>query len=67
MDVTCVGSAATVRQRIQDYLDCGFNNFMLMPSSPGIPQHLRHDWLTRFARDVAPHFRTEPLERSAAV
>ena len=66
MDVTCVGSAATVRQRIEEYLDCGFNNFMLMPSSPGIPQHLRHDWLTRFARDVAPHFRNEPAQRSAA-
>jgi len=56
MDVTFVGSAATVRRRVQEYLDCGFNNLMVMPSSPGIPQALRHDWLERFARDVAPAF-----------
>ena len=56
MDVTFVGGAATVRQRVQDYLDCGFDNLMVQPSSPGIPQPLRHDWLRRFATEVAPEF-----------
>ena len=56
IDVTFVGSAETVRERVQEYLDCGFNNLMVMPSSPGIPQGLRHDWLERFAKEVAPEF-----------
>ena len=56
MDVTFVGGAATVRQRVQDYLDCGFDNLMVQPSSPGIPEDLRRDWLRRFATEVAPEF-----------
>jgi len=50
------GSARTVRDRVQQYIDVGFNNFIVMAATPGIPQHLRRDWLGRFARDVAPHF-----------
>lgn len=56
MDVTLVGGAETVRRQIESYLDCGFNNFMVMAASPGIPQGLRQEWLERFAKDVAPHF-----------
>jgi alkanesulfonate monooxygenase SsuD/methylene tetrahydromethanopterin reductase-like flavin-dependent oxidoreductase (luciferase family) len=56
IDVTFVGGAETVIRQVQNYIDCGFNNFMVMASSPGIPQGLRQEWLERFAKDVAPHF-----------
>jgi luciferase-like monooxygenase len=38
-------------------LDVGYNYVILIPSIPSVPAALRQDWLTRFARDVMPHFR----------
>jgi hypothetical protein len=37
---------------------------MVQPSLPGLPHHIRQDWLTRFGRDVMPHFGARP-HRSA--
>jgi alkanesulfonate monooxygenase SsuD/methylene tetrahydromethanopterin reductase-like flavin-dependent oxidoreductase (luciferase family) len=51
-----VGSAKTVRRKVEQYLDAGFNYVMVNPSLPGLPHRLRQDWLTRFGRDVMPHF-----------
>jgi alkanesulfonate monooxygenase SsuD/methylene tetrahydromethanopterin reductase-like flavin-dependent oxidoreductase (luciferase family) len=55
-DVSLVGSAETVRTRVQRFLDVGYNYVMVQPSLPGLPHRIRQDWLTRFARDVMPHF-----------
>lgn len=51
-----IGSPETVRRRVQDYRDLGFDKFVVTTNTPGIPQKLRHHWLTRFAQDVAPDF-----------
>jgi hypothetical protein len=42
---------------------------MVNPSMPGLPHRLRQDWLTRFARDVMPHYaaaRRAPLRSTGA-
>jgi alkanesulfonate monooxygenase SsuD/methylene tetrahydromethanopterin reductase-like flavin-dependent oxidoreductase (luciferase family) len=62
--VSLIGSAATVRERLQRFLDVGYNYVMVQPSLPGLPHHIRQDWLTRFGRDVMPHFGARP-RRSA--
>jgi len=50
-----IGSAETVLRKLKAYLDVGFNHIILHLATPGIPIDVRHDWATRFARDVAPH------------
>ena len=50
-----IGSAATVRAQLEQFLAAGYNYVMINPSLPGLPHQLRQDWLTRFARDVVPH------------
>jgi alkanesulfonate monooxygenase SsuD/methylene tetrahydromethanopterin reductase-like flavin-dependent oxidoreductase (luciferase family) len=59
-EVSLIGSAETVRARLQRYLDTGYNYVMVQPSLPGLPHEIRQDWLTRFARDVMPHFGARP-------
>lgn len=54
--LSAIGTSETVRRRIQEYIDIGFNKFIITTSTPYIPQHLRHEWLTRFAEEVIPHF-----------
>jgi alkanesulfonate monooxygenase SsuD/methylene tetrahydromethanopterin reductase-like flavin-dependent oxidoreductase (luciferase family) len=49
-----IGSPETVRQKLQAYLDVGFNHVILHFATPGIPIDVRHRWATRFAREVAP-------------
>ncbi len=51
-----VGSPETVRSRVADYLEAGFNSFLVHVATPGVPRRHRHEWLSRFAREVAPHF-----------
>jgi len=50
------GSPATVRERVQEYIDTGFNHLIVMAATPGIPQDKRRTWLERFAKEVAPEF-----------
>ena len=38
-----------MRERLQRFLDVGYNYVMVQPSLPGLPHHIRQDWLTRFA------------------
>jgi alkanesulfonate monooxygenase SsuD/methylene tetrahydromethanopterin reductase-like flavin-dependent oxidoreductase (luciferase family) len=51
-----VGSPETVRRKLQQYIDVGFNHIILHFSTPGIPAGVRRRWAERFAADVAPHF-----------
>lgn len=51
-----IGSAATVRKKVEAFIDAGYNYIMVNPSLPGLPHRIRQDWLSRFARDVMPHF-----------
>jgi alkanesulfonate monooxygenase SsuD/methylene tetrahydromethanopterin reductase-like flavin-dependent oxidoreductase (luciferase family) len=63
--VSLIGSAETVRRRLQKFLDVGYNYVMVQPSLPGLPHHIRQDWLTRFGRDVMPHFSTRPRKSAS--
>ncbi len=56
LDVSLVGSPTTIRRKLNEYIDIGFNSFILMTSLPDIPQTLRATWLTRFAREIAPEY-----------
>jgi alkanesulfonate monooxygenase SsuD/methylene tetrahydromethanopterin reductase-like flavin-dependent oxidoreductase (luciferase family) len=60
------GSPETVRRQVQRYVDAGFDKFIVTTNTPDIPQRLRHHWLTRFAREVAPEFSKSFRARSAA-
>lgn len=51
-----VGTAETVKARVQQYVDAGFNSFLIQTSTPGVPRHHRQNWMERFAREVAPAF-----------
>jgi alkanesulfonate monooxygenase SsuD/methylene tetrahydromethanopterin reductase-like flavin-dependent oxidoreductase (luciferase family) len=61
-----VGSPQTVRHRLAEYLDAGFNHVVLHFSTPGIPAEVRRSWARRFAADVAPHFSARRAGRAAA-
>ena len=55
IEVSFIGGPETVRRKVQAYLDLGYDYLLLNASTPGMPEQLRHDWLTRFARDVWPY------------
>jgi alkanesulfonate monooxygenase SsuD/methylene tetrahydromethanopterin reductase-like flavin-dependent oxidoreductase (luciferase family) len=60
-----VGSPDTVAQRVQDYVDIGFNHLFLHTATPGVPHDVRREWTRRFAREVAPRFES-PQQRPAS-
>jgi alkanesulfonate monooxygenase SsuD/methylene tetrahydromethanopterin reductase-like flavin-dependent oxidoreductase (luciferase family) len=51
-----VGSADTVASRLDQFIDAGFNHFILHVATPGVPVEDRRRWATRFAREVGPRF-----------
>ncbi|MBR45604.1 MAG: LLM class flavin-dependent oxidoreductase [Rhodospirillaceae bacterium] len=51
-----VGSPETVCRQLDRYIDCGFGNFILHIATTGVPRAKRHDWMRRFAKDVAPRY-----------
>jgi alkanesulfonate monooxygenase SsuD/methylene tetrahydromethanopterin reductase-like flavin-dependent oxidoreductase (luciferase family) len=51
-----VGSPETVAERVQDYIDAGFNHLFLHAATPGVPHEVRRVWTRRFAEEVAPRF-----------
>ena len=60
------GSPETIRRQVQRYIEAGFDKFIVTANTPDIPKHLRHHWLTRFAREVAPDFSESMRKRNAA-
>ena len=67
IDVSFIGSPESVRAKVQKYLDLGYDYLLLNASTPGMPEHMRHDWLTRFARDVLPYLGRQATPESAKV
>lgn len=57
MEMQLFGSPDTVAERVQKYLDLGFNYIVLSAASPMMSTERRRDTLRRFATQVAPHFR----------
>ena len=55
-DYQLVGSPDTVADRIQHYMDVGFNHLFLHTATPGVPHEVRREWTRRFALEVAPRF-----------
>jgi alkanesulfonate monooxygenase SsuD/methylene tetrahydromethanopterin reductase-like flavin-dependent oxidoreductase (luciferase family) len=51
-----VGSPDTVAERVQAYVDAGFNHLFLHTATPGVPHDVRRVWTKRFAEEVAPCF-----------
>lgn len=60
------GTPKTIRRQVERYLELGFDKFIVTTNTPGIPQRLRHEWLTRFAKEVAPEFSSAFRNRAAA-
>ncbi len=60
-----VGSPDTVAQRVQAYVDVGFNHLFLHTATPGVPAPVRREWTRRFAEEVAPRFASPPRSRVA--
>jgi alkanesulfonate monooxygenase SsuD/methylene tetrahydromethanopterin reductase-like flavin-dependent oxidoreductase (luciferase family) len=60
------GSPATIRRQVERYAAVGFNKFIVTVNTPDIPKRLRHEWLTRFAREVAPEFSPAQARRRSA-
>ena len=51
-----VGSPETVCRQLERYMAAGFGNFLLHIATTGIPRAKRHDWMRRFAKEVAPRY-----------
>jgi alkanesulfonate monooxygenase SsuD/methylene tetrahydromethanopterin reductase-like flavin-dependent oxidoreductase (luciferase family) len=60
------GSPATIRRQVERYAAVGFNKSIVTVNTPDIPKRLRHEWLTRFAREVAPEFSPAQARRRSA-
>jgi alkanesulfonate monooxygenase SsuD/methylene tetrahydromethanopterin reductase-like flavin-dependent oxidoreductase (luciferase family) len=56
-----IGSPETVRERLSQLVEIGFNHVILQCATPGVPLELRREWMTRFVEDVAA-----PARASAA-
>lgn len=51
-----IGSPATVASKLNEFIDLGFNHFILQFSTPGVPVEVRRRWAGMFAQEVAPSF-----------
>jgi alkanesulfonate monooxygenase SsuD/methylene tetrahydromethanopterin reductase-like flavin-dependent oxidoreductase (luciferase family) len=61
-----VGSPETVAERVQEYLDIGFNHLFLHVATPGVPCEVRRIWTKRFMEEVAPRFGSPRAPQSTA-
>ena len=51
-----IGSPDTIAQRVQQFVDAGFNHIIPQTVTPGTPRDVQQRWAERFAREVAPRF-----------
>ncbi|MDX6376298.1 MAG: hypothetical protein QOE98_601, partial [Gaiellaceae bacterium] len=51
-----IGSADTIAQRVQRFVDAGFNHIIPQTVTPGTPRDVQQRWAERFAHEVAPRF-----------
>ncbi len=51
-----VGSPETVCRQLERYMAAGFGSFLLHIATTGVPRAKRHDWMRRFAKEVAPRY-----------
>jgi alkanesulfonate monooxygenase SsuD/methylene tetrahydromethanopterin reductase-like flavin-dependent oxidoreductase (luciferase family) len=65
MSLQLIGSPETVRRRLQTYIDLGFDKFVVTTNTPDISRIRRHQWLTRFAREVMPEFTAAAIAPAA--
>jgi len=56
ININPIGSPETVRRRLQDLVDIGFNHFIIRNGTPGVPRAVRHKMMQRFAHEVMPQF-----------
>ena len=50
----------------REYVEAGFNSFLILTATPGVPRRHRQTWLGRFADEVAPCFEGGEALRAAA-
>jgi alkanesulfonate monooxygenase SsuD/methylene tetrahydromethanopterin reductase-like flavin-dependent oxidoreductase (luciferase family) len=67
LDLQFVGSPKTVARRLQQYIDLGYNHFIIHCSTPGVPKALRHAVHQKFATQVIPEFRSSSASADAPV
>lgn len=51
-----IGSPDTVAAKVQEFIDLGFNDFIIQNSTPYIPRDVRRGWTDLFAKEVMPRF-----------
>jgi alkanesulfonate monooxygenase SsuD/methylene tetrahydromethanopterin reductase-like flavin-dependent oxidoreductase (luciferase family) len=51
-----IGSADTIAQRVQRFVDAGFDHIIPQTVTPGTPRDVQQRWAERFAHEVAPRF-----------
>lgn len=51
-----IGTPKTISKRIGDYIDAGYTRLILQSDLTGTPKALQQEYLTRFAKEVAPEF-----------
>ena len=56
LDSNLVGSPETICRRIDALIALGFNYFMVSSATPGTPVELRRRMMTRFAKEICPHY-----------
>jgi alkanesulfonate monooxygenase SsuD/methylene tetrahydromethanopterin reductase-like flavin-dependent oxidoreductase (luciferase family) len=67
IDINLIGSPETVSRQAQNYIDAGFNYFILNAATPGLPQDVRQGWLGRFMTEVVPLIRANGADEDLQV
>jgi alkanesulfonate monooxygenase SsuD/methylene tetrahydromethanopterin reductase-like flavin-dependent oxidoreductase (luciferase family) len=52
-----IGTPETVRERLQAFVDLGFNHFIVHTATPGVPREVGRVWSRRLAEEVVPELR----------
>jgi len=61
-----VGTPDTIAERVQLFIDAGFDTFLIHTATPGVPKEPRRRWSKRFAEEVMPRF-AKPREIGTAL